>query len=328
MKVLVAYPTRPSFVARDIKILASQHQVTEHQFFSLRPGNLFVGIRRLTQSDLLFLWFASIRAIPLVLAAALLRKKIIVVVGGYEAANCPEIEYGSARSPWQRRLTRLLLARADSILAVSRSSRDEIISNLGIAPERITTISHGFEPIQPITSERRNSVLTVGLLADRTWVRKGVVDFVRCAEQLPEIPFIHVGDAPLNVREVWGKPLPVNLKICGRISDADLIREMCSAKVYLQLSRHEAFGCSVAEAMLCGCVPVVSDRYALPQVVGSAGRIVNPDRIDEAVNALRLALASDPSSGAAARERIRSEFPYEKRERAILESVTSLLSKG
>ncbi|MEO7555918.1 MAG: glycosyltransferase, partial [Acidimicrobiales bacterium] len=41
-----------------------------------------------------------------------------------------------------------------------------------------------------------------------------------------------------------------------------------SSQVYAQLSWHEAFGVSVAEAMLCGCTPVVTDVPALQEVAG------------------------------------------------------------
>ena len=40
------------------------------------------------------------------------------------------------------------------------------------------------------------------------------------------------------------------------------------AKVYAQLSFHEGFGVSVAEAMLCECTPVLSTKGALPEVGG------------------------------------------------------------
>ena len=47
-----------------------------------------------------------------------------------------------------------------------------------------------------------------------------------------------------------------------------------SAKIYIQFSKHESFGCSVAEAMQFGCIPIVSDSYSLPEVVGNCGLII------------------------------------------------------
>ncbi|MGB5139856.1 MAG: glycosyltransferase, partial [Candidatus Zixiibacteriota bacterium] len=177
MKILIAYPSRSSFVARDINILASRHDVSEHHFYSLSPANLLRGIRAVAQADLLFLWFASLRALPLVLFARLLGKTVVTVVGGYEAANCPEINYGNARFWRQKKVTRWILFRSRSILTVSASSQQEIINNLGIAAARLTLIHHGFDDYAPAAAvNKAKSVLTVGLLSDVTWTRKGVYE--------------------------------------------------------------------------------------------------------------------------------------------------------
>ena len=58
------------------------------------------------------------------------------------------------------------------------------------------------------------------------------------------------------------------------------------ASVYVQASWHEGFGMAVAEAMLAGCVPVVRDAGAMPEVVGDAGVLIagsEPEQIAEGV---------------------------------------------
>jgi glycosyltransferase involved in cell wall biosynthesis len=303
-------------------MLGANHTIFEHQYFSLSPWNQFCGFRLLAKSDLLYLWFASIRSIPLVLVARVLGKPVVTVVGGYEAANCPEISYGSARSGWQRALTNLILGRSAAIVAVSRSSEREIANNLGVAASRVTMIHHGFEDIAGTEQRKmRESVLTVGLVSDVTWLRKGVADFVRCAEQMPTTQFVHVGRVTTDVGAKWGRALPANLSFRGEVSGEQLVQELSSAKVYLQLSRHEAFGCSVAEAMLHRCVPVVSNRYALPEVVGDAGIVVDPDNERAVIEALREALAAREASAQAARERVLGQFSYAKRQECLLQLV-------
>ena len=47
------------------------------------------------------------------------------------------------------------------------------------------------------------------------------------------------------------------------------------SKVYLQLSRHEAFGVSVVEAISKGCITIVSNEYALPEIVNNYGYTVS-----------------------------------------------------
>lgn len=56
----------------------------------------------------------------------------------------------------------------------------------------------------------------------------------------------------------------------GFVQDENLLMYYQRAKVYdVQVSAHEAFGMSLAESMLCECILVVTDRVALPEVVGS-----------------------------------------------------------
>jgi glycosyltransferase involved in cell wall biosynthesis len=94
--------------------------------------------------------------------------------------------------------------------------------------------------------------------------------------------------------------------------------------VYVQPSHHEGFGLSVAEAMLAGCVPVVTAAAALPEVVGDAGVQVASDRPDEVAAGVRRALEAGPDAGARARERVLREFPVEMRRRGLYEAVEEL----
>jgi glycosyltransferase involved in cell wall biosynthesis len=91
--------------------------------------------------------------------------------------------------------------------------------------------------------------------------------------------------------------------------------------VYVQASRHEGFGLSLAEAMLAGCVPVVTDVGALPEVVGDVGVTIaepSPALIAEGVErALRLGAAE----GARARARVLEAFPLEPRAAGLRREV-------
>jgi glycosyltransferase involved in cell wall biosynthesis len=59
-------------------------------------------------------------------------------------------------------------------------------------------------------------------------------------------------------------------------SDHELAGLMGRAAAVCQPSRHEGFGLSILEAMACGVPVVVSDRGALPELVGRAGWVTEP----------------------------------------------------
>jgi len=328
VNILFVSPDLPSFVARDLKILRERHNVVVRFVHHVNLFRFLGDVRRLWKSDFLFLWFASIFALPLVIVARLLGKRIVTVVGGYEAADEPEIEYGSARSPFLRPLVRWILALSDQVLAVSHASQEEIQRNLVIVPNKIRVLYHGFEDIPVEGRTPRNPmIVNVGHVSDDTWKKKGIYDLILTAEQMPDIQFVHIGSLRINVASKLGRPLPPNLRFVGEVPFEQLGRYLSTAKVYVQLSQHESFGCSVAEAMLFRCIPVVSNAAALPEVVGDCGIIIESRETSDVVEAVRRALAMPETEGDRARQRVRAHFSYDRRRDALLQVINMLAPK-
>jgi len=99
---------------------------------------------------------------------------------------------------------------------------------------------------------------------------------------------------------------------------------MSRSKVYVQASLHEGFGCALAEAMLCQCIPVVAKSTALPEVVGDCGFYLTSQSPEELAALISKALSADMKLGVRARERIKALFALEKRQDALLRTVGQL----
>ena len=69
--------------------------------------------------------------------------------------------------------------------------------------------------------------------------------------------------------------LPENIIFLGRLSPYDLNNYYNKTKFYLQLSNFEGFGVVICEAMLCECIPIVSNVNFLPEIIGNSGFILN-----------------------------------------------------
>lgn len=328
MKILLAAADAASFIARDAKILRERHEVTEY----ILPARVWPNpdlenlVRR---HDLVLLWFASGRAVPLVWRARRERKPIVVVVGGYEAVWLPEIQYGTANGWLQRRRTRWILNQAARVLTVSQASQRSLTGNFSVAASRLRLIYHGFEDLWGrAEGARRSEVLTVGDINASVWLRKGQQEFFRAAALMPDVPFVHAGKVDQEFLLSRIESLPANVRLLGSIPFERLGEAYGAARVYFQASRHESFGCAVAEAMLCGCIPVVSGLYALPEVVGETGVIARSLAEDDIVAAIRAALDLPSSVGEKARQRVLSEFSYARRRDQLLAVIDEAVGVG
>jgi glycosyltransferase involved in cell wall biosynthesis len=107
--------------------------------------------------------------------------------------------------------------------------------------------------------------------------------------------------------------VPGRVVFVGQPSDADLAALMAGAAAYCLPSLYEGFGLTVLEAMSCATPVVVSDRGALPEVVGEAGLVVALEA-GAVAGALRTILA-DPQRAAALAQAGRaraSQFTWER----------------
>ncbi|HMC97284.1 MAG TPA: glycosyltransferase, partial [Flavobacteriales bacterium] len=101
-----------------------------------------------------------------------------------------------------------------------------------------------------------------------------------------------------------------------------------SATYYLQLSVSEGFGNALCEAMLCGCIPIVSSTGAMPRIVGDTGYIVQRRDPDVLERTIREAMSqAAPRGPNAMRERIMTDLPLALRATGlpsiVLEVITS-----
>jgi glycosyltransferase involved in cell wall biosynthesis len=253
-----------------------------------------------------------------VLFSRIFRKKSIVIAGGWDVVSMPEIGYGAMKGKRIKK-TQYALKKANRVMAVSESTKDWI--QKWVERDDIITLYHGFDAqIFAPKGEKENMVLTVGKLQnDVTIGIKGLETFLKASELLPDVKFILIGSHDPKLAKMWRAKAPSNLVILEHIPNEKLIEYYQKAKVYAQLSYQESFGCAMAESMLCGCVPVVTRRGAIPEVVGDVGFYVEYGDAKAAAEKIKEALSSD--LGVDARKRIMKLFPLGKRKKKLTKIV-------
>ncbi len=311
-----------SFVQQDRSLLSERYSVRDVLWNGKRsiPKLTWIVLR----SDLSFSWFASDHAYGAVRLARIFGRKSIVFVGGADAAKRPDLDYGVYLDPRKGRLSRWAVEHADRVLVVDEFLREELARNGGVTRRDIITVPLGFdvERLRPGSLPRTN-VLTVGIVDDVNVRRKGLDIFSATARLLPKIPFVLVGGRENAATARLKASAPPNLRILGPISDSDLLHEFQRAGVYAQLSRYEAFGSALGEAMACGCVPVGTRVGGIPTVIGETGSYVPEGDAVATARAIRDAFAH--GDGLAARRRVAERFPLEKRRRTLTRVVEDLV---
>lgn len=322
-ELLLVYRRSSSFIAIDATALRRDWTVREWN--GRRPVKPVATLRAVARAQVVLCWFAGWHSVLPVTFARLLRRPAVMIVGGVDTANLPEIGYGMQRTRGGRFATRWSMRLATRLITNSEFARRELEANVGIPASRATVVHHGVaDPFGelPPPSETAEAI-TVGVVDRRNLGRKGLEPFVRAAAQLPDVRFTVAGrfddDAGDHLRSI----APPNVELTGWLDQPALEDRLRRATVYVQASQHEGFGLSVVEAMLAGCIPVVTRAGALPEVVADAGIYV--DDAEPATLAAGIRRALDLSRDEDARQRARTHvlerFPLERREEGIRAAV-------
>jgi glycosyltransferase involved in cell wall biosynthesis len=221
--------------------------------------------------------------------------------------------------------------QADAIIAVSHHTKGELVERLGVAPERIRVVHHGVDPsFRPVAPSE------VAALRERLQLRRrylfglgtgdprknavGLVEaFARCrARGLDDVELVLAGKpwvATARVRErVAELGLQGAVRVLEYVPAADLPALYTGAAAFVFPSLAEGFGMPVLEAMACGTPVIAAGVTALPEVVGSAGLLVDPTDVHELAAAIAEVLGDSALRGAlAARGRARAAgFSWER----------------
>jgi glycosyltransferase involved in cell wall biosynthesis len=292
--------------------------------------NPFAMVREVARSDVVFGWFASWHTFWPVTLAWLMRKPSVVVIGGYDTANMPEIPYGVQGRGLMRLISRWVMRRATRLIANSHYSREEAAANAGVDPERVTVVHHGVpDPFGDLPQgDRERLALTVGIVDRRNILRKGLGPFVRAAALLPDVEFVLAGRWDDGAADDLREAATPNVTLTGWVEEEVLNAYYRRASVYVQASAHEGFGLSVAEGMLAGCIPVTTRAGALPEVVGDTGVQVEGQDPAQLAAAIESAVESDAGARAAARERVLHTFPLEVRREGLQRVVSEALHRS
>ncbi|MER3398620.1 MAG: glycosyltransferase family 1 protein [Chloroflexota bacterium] len=189
---------------------------------------------------------------------------------------------------------RRALGRADRVIADSRWTRNDILKLTDVPANRVEVVPLGVDPDfgAGLTPERVGAVRRrYGL--DRPYIlylggfdrRKQVDRLVRLFREVPEPWILAVGGRlprpgpifPDILGAVRGARVEDRVRFLGPIPDEDRPALYAGADLFVYPSVYEGFGLPPLEAMACGTPVVCSNRTSLPEVVGEAAMLVDPE---------------------------------------------------
>lgn len=102
--------------------------------------------KNVRKSKLTYCWFAGAPAALAIFFSKLFGKKSIVVVGGWDAAYLPELNYGAFVKFKDRIPVKFVYKHVDKILVVAPFLKDDIIKNAKIKGDPFEFVPTGFDP--------------------------------------------------------------------------------------------------------------------------------------------------------------------------------------
>lgn len=186
--------------------------------------------------------------------------------------------------------------RADHIIAVSHSTKDDIIKQYNIPPSKITVgyngVGNNFTPLDPVKQVDIRLSLTSGdpyfIYVGSIHPRKNIVRLVKAFDQFCD------STESTHKLIILGRWAWNNDKIAGTIANAkhlqrikliddmkgDISDILASATALVYVSLFEGFGLPLLEAMQCEVPVITSDRGALKEIAGGAALLVDPENVD------------------------------------------------
>lgn len=319
-------PGKASWIGLDCQILSQFGRLRFNDVLDMKPNLIARNLISVFSADLCYFWFGSFRHLPYLLLAKFLRRKIVVVAGGYDANGVESIGYGQFRS---NRARRFVFELADKVLAVSTLTRNSAIERVGLSPQKIEVISLGFpqrlEEISPWTSRLPQVVFLLSAKRDSLLV-KGVDRIPQICRALPEIKFVLAGSLSPEVEKFVRSQDLQNLELTGYLEyqGAKFRQVLNESRVICMPSRMESFGAAAFDGASYGCVPVAFAVGALPEVLEGIGELVPDGDIKGLVSAIDRTVRLPQVDVMKLRNLSNERFSLERRALALSEVIHAL----
>jgi teichuronic acid biosynthesis glycosyltransferase TuaC len=258
---------------------------------SMFAGSVLQVWRRLRAADydLIDAHYVYPDGLAAVMLGALLKKPVVVSARGSDISLFPQYRL-------IRPLVKLVLKRADAVIAVAQSLKDVMVQ-LGCPENKIKVIRNGIDPEkfrpQCRADARRELglpdhspiLLAVGGLTANKGFHVLIEAVARLRRNRPDVTLLIVGDGAHRSRleqQIRSLNLENNVKLMGSRPNSDLSSLYSAADLFCLASEREGCPNVVLEALACGCPVIATRAGGISEIVSAPSLGVLVDRTAEA----------------------------------------------
>lgn len=181
------------------------------------------------------------------------------------------------------------VTQADHIIAVSQTTKNDLVRLLGVLPEKISVTWEGLHSDFNVIDKKQNSydsygdyLLFVGTIEPRKNIPNLLEGYAILKGRVKKLPRLllagqkgWLADSSFEAVRHWN--LENDVVWLDKVTFQELPALYRDAKLLVYPSLYEGFGFPPLEAMACGTPVMTSDRGALKEISGEAALYIDPD---------------------------------------------------
>lgn len=219
-----------------------------------------------------------------------LKKPLVITIHDMTYERHPE--YFWAKDPLTS-IKRLNIERADQIIAISETTKNDLIKYLSTNPDKIKVIHHGIDLNTPFETQEVNNIPEnyVLFVGDRSGYKNFYL-FINAFREIslrnPKLKVVVTGGGNLEIAELEHiRRLNLSDKVFHfNVSDQELNYLYQNAEVFVYPSLHEGFGLPILEAFIAQCPIILSDIECFREIAQDGAVYFDPKSQTELVNNL------------------------------------------
>jgi glycosyltransferase involved in cell wall biosynthesis len=188
---------------------------------------------------------------------------------------------------------RLIAKKARRIATVSYFTKNQIVQNYHINPDRITVIYSSWNHFRNIEADysvlndfpalAKPFYFSLGSLSKRKNIR-WIIEYAR--KNTDSIFAISGVSLPTTKADELDNSIPHNIILLGYLDDSRVKALMTQCKAFILPSYYEGFGLTPLEALSCGAQIIIAKAASLPEIYGSTAHYIDPFNTDVELDAL------------------------------------------